>query len=420
MATTHIGRIVVTTLAVGHLGALILVLGPLAGAGEAVTTGTVLLACAAGWGLLLSHAALRVQRPQRWAALPAGFMAAAGAGLLVFAPGDTGMSALGWVWPPLWIAVVLRTAVRVHRTLHDRSRRLVYALLAVYVLAGLGSAYQTVGEALDRRMQTPPGQLVDVGGHRLHLHCAGSGTPTVVLEPGLGETGAAWTLVSAAIAADTTVCIYDRAGRGWSDMASTRQDGVGVASDLHRLLEHGQVPAPYVLVGHSTGAQYVRTFAGRYPEQVAGMVLLDGQPAEAFESLPDYPSFYSRFRRITGVLPLLARLGVARLVAHVPARHFNSLRDEFAELPASLQQARAFQNLGDRPLVVVTASEGAQKGWLPLQVEMATLSRNSSHRIVSVTHDALVSDQAAARVSIQAIRDVIQAVRHATPVGRGL
>jgi pimeloyl-ACP methyl ester carboxylesterase len=423
MATNQIGRIVATTLAVGHIGALVLILfvGSLVGAQEHVITGTVLLACAAGWAMLAAHAALWAVQPQRWAPLPATFMGVAGAGLLVCVPDDFALSALGWVWPPLWLALVARTAALVRWDLHSRSRWLVYALLGVYALAGLGAGYQTVRESIDRRVHSAPGQLIDVGGHRLHLQCAGVGTPTVILESGLGEPGSSWGLIFDAIAAGTRVCVYDRAGRGWSDEAAGRQDGVAVATDLHELLARGQVPAPYVLVGHSTGAQYVRIFAGRYPEEVAGMVLLDGQPAEAFEGLPDYPAFYNRFRRVSGVLPLLARLGVGRLTGleHSSARHFNSLRNECAALPTALHQARSFQNLGERPLVVVTASVDSQSGWLPLQEAMATLSRNSSHRIVPFTHDALVTDPSAAQTSIQAIRDVVQAVRQSAPVGRG-
>jgi hypothetical protein len=87
--------------------------------------------------------------------------------------------------------------------------------------------------------------------------------------------------------------------------------------------------------------------------------------------------------------------------------------DEFAELPTSLAQARSFQNLGDRPLVVVTAAVDAQAGWLPLQEEMTTLSANSSHRVVPYAHDALITDETAARISRQAILDVVDAVRSA-------
>ena len=153
-----------------------------------------------------------------------------------------------------------------------------------------------------------------------------------------------------------------------------------MATDLHILLDRAHVPGPFVLVGHSSGAQYVRIFAGRYPEQVAGMVLLDGQPAEAFEGLPIFPVFYTRLpsrllrccRRwldsasgewSTMRLRRLARNGSRHAAFHLRvSRAARSLRDEFAELPTSLAQARSFQNLGDRPLVVVTAAQDAHGG----------------------------------------------------------
>jgi hypothetical protein len=145
------------------------------------------------------------------------------------------------------------------------------------------------------------------------------------------------------------------------------------------------------------------------------MVLLDGQPAEAFEGLPAYPAFYNRFRRVFGLLAPLARLGVARPFVrdfqHASPRLYRSLNDEFAELPTALAQARSFQNLGDRPLIVVTAAENTLPGWMPLQDRMATLSTNSCHRVVPFAHDALVTNQAGAQTSSQAIRDVVRAVK---------
>jgi pimeloyl-ACP methyl ester carboxylesterase len=419
MNTHQIGRIVTGCLAAGLVVALGLVLGPLGGAEEYVITGTVLLAFASSWALLATVSILRTDQPQRWAAMPAGFMGLAGAGLLAFAPSGSAIDAVGWVWPALLLVVIAGSAIRAHRDLHSRTRSwVVYPLLGVYALCALGGGYETIRASIDRRTHVAPGRLVDVGGHRLHLNCAGSGTPTVILESGLGETAAYWAGISNAVAHDTQVCVYDRAGRGWSDPVSSPQDGVAVATDLHVLLDRGRVPGPFVLVGHSSGAQYVRIFAGRYPEQVAGMVLLDGQPAEALERLPTFPVFYRRFRRVFALLPSVARLGVGRLVfpagaGNIPA-NARSLRDEFAELPTSLAQARSFQSLGDRPLVVVTAAVDAQAGWLPLQDEMATLSTNSSHRVVPYTHDALITDQTAAQTSTQAIRDVVLAVRFAT------
>jgi len=435
MATQHIGRIVTVSLVGGLVAAPALVVGPVAGAQEHVITGTVLLTFAASWALLAMLSTLWTAQPQRWAAAIAVFMAFAGAALLTFEPSGIGIDALGWVWPPLFLALLAGTVIRVRRDLRSRSRAwVVYPLLALYALCAFGGGYQTIRESLDRRVYLAPGQLVDVGGYRLHLYCAGSGTPTVVLESGLGETGAYWGWISTALALETRVCAYDRAGRGWSDSAPVPQDGMAVATDLHALLERARVPGPFVMVGHSSGAEYVRIFAGRYPEHVAGMVLLDGQPAEAFEGLPSYPAFYSGFRRVSALLPSLARLGVGRLVFHAgfaslppparnmqrlhysSARQYRSLRDEFAELPTSLAQARSLQSLGNRPLVVVTAARDAQVGWLPLQDRMAILSTNSSHRVVSYTHDALVNYQTAAETSSQAIRDVVHAVRSDAPL----
>jgi pimeloyl-ACP methyl ester carboxylesterase len=420
----------------GVFVALTLVLGPIAGAEEHVITGTVLLTFAASWACLGTLSLLR-QQPQRWAFAVATFMALAGATLLVFAPSSADIDALGWIWPPLFLALLAATIVRVRRDLHSRSRWwVVYPLLGLYALAAVGGGYETIREALDRRI-IAPGQLIDVGGHRLHLRCTGSGTPTVLLESGLGETGAYWEWIEPAVARDTKVCVYDRPGRGWSEPVSVPQDGGAVATDLHMLMDRAHVPGPFVLVGHSSGAQYVRIFADRYPEQVAGIVLLDGQPAEAFEGLPSYPTFYRIFQRIFAVLPTLARLGLGRVVvqpyAELPAagrevqrvhfasaQFYRSLRDEFEQLPASLAQAQSCQSLGNRPLVVVSASQDAQAGWLPLQDRLAKLSTNSSHRVVPSTHIALVTDQTAAQTSIQAIRDVVRAVRSNATVAQTL
>ena len=232
-----------------------------------------------------------------------------------------------------------------------------------------------------------------------------------------------------------TVCAYDRAGQGWSDPPASPQDGVAVATDLHTLLDHAQIPGPYVLVGHSTGGVYIRVFAARYPDQVAGMVLLDSQPNEAFTGLPGFPSFYSTIRRASALFPSLARVGLFRLVNQfasdplpVPTRDeeravistadLNRIqRDEFAELPMSLKEAAALTTLGDRPLIVVTAAKGTQTGWLPLQDKMTGLSTNSVHRVLPDTdHPGLIHDRAGATQASQAILDVVASVRSGIPL----
>lgn len=225
MATRHIGLIVTGCLIGGIVAALALIAGPVAGAQEHVITGSVLLALGASWALLAALSMWWTDQPQRWALAPASFMTVAATALLVFAPGGAVIDALGWVWPPTFLALVAGTAVGAHRRLYSRTRRwVVYPLLGMYAMSAVGGACQTVREAFDRRGHAAPGQFVDVGGHRLHLHCAGSGTPTIVLEPGLGETGAYRGWISAALAHNTKVCTYDRAGRGWSDPASLVTD----------------------------------------------------------------------------------------------------------------------------------------------------------------------------------------------------
>ena len=223
-------------------------------------------------------------QPQRWAAAPALLIGVSGALLLIF--GSPIHEVLDWVWPPTLLILVIWMILQAHRQLRSRTRRLLlYPLLAVLALSCVGGGYETVKQAADAKAYPAPGQLIDVGGHRLHLNCTGSGSPTVVLEPGAGGTSSDLGWIAPAVAHNTTVCVYDRAGRGWSEAAATPQDGSQIATDLRTLLHRGGVPGPYVLVGHSFGGLYVQTFAARYPDEVAGMVLVDSTaPAEAGQS----------------------------------------------------------------------------------------------------------------------------------------
>ena len=262
-----------------------------------------------------------------------------------------------------------------------------------------------------------PGRLVDVHDHRLHLDCTGSGRPTVVLEPGLGAASSAMSeRIAPALAGNTKVCVYDRAGRGWSEPASGPQDGVEVATDLHTLLARARVDGPYVLVGHSLGGIYALNFAHRYPHQVAGVVLLDSMHPKRSTSLGGSTG-------AEALLPSLARLGIGRLVFDPkdgsPPAQARSLRDELAAMPTALEQAAELESLGDRPLAVVEAAEGAQAGWAAQQDDLATLSTNSVHRVPpGATHASLINDQGDAAQSSDAVRAVVESVRAARPLGR--
>src|SRR3989440_1282339 len=437
MRKVHIGLIVAGSMFSGLVVSLVLVVGPFGGAQEHVIMATALLGWALGWALLAAVSIRWSDQPQRWAVVPAALMAVAGAGLLVFRPDANAMNLLGWIWPLALIALAVWMAVQARRNLRTLARRLVlYPLFFGLVVAGVGGGYETIQEQVDRSATATPGQLVDVGGRRLYVHCTGSGSPTVVLVSGLAETSVylgGW--IAPSVGQNTTVCAYDRAGQGRSDPPASPQDGVAVATDLHTLLDHAQIPGPYVLVGHSTGGAYVRVFAARYPDQVAGIVFLDSQPNEALTGLPDFPSQYGTLRRASALFPSLARLGVFRLVNQfasdplpVPTRdaeravistaNLNRIqRDEFAELPMTLTEASALTALGDRPLIVVTAGKGAQAGWLPLQDKMTGLSTKSAHRVLPETdHPGLIHDMTGAAQASQAILDVVASVRSGTPV----
>ncbi len=176
------------------------------------------------------------------------------------------------------------------------------------------------------------------------------------------------------IASTTRVCAYDRAGRGWSEPATGSLDGADIARDLRALLAASGDPGPYILAGHSSGGVYVRFFAAAYPDEVAGVVLLDAQsphltPASAAGQDAEGP-----MRTVAGMLP-------ARRHAHeVTPQGVASFGDEFVQLDGILDAVSGLPDLGDLPLVVVTAAAEPPDGWLDQQDRLATLSTDASHR----------------------------------------
>src|SRR4051794_5348724 len=317
------GRTIVASIVAGGLAALVLVLVVFPGATEATITGLLLLGFGLGWALMAFLTVRRTRQPQRWAYVPAAAMGATGAALTVLDPGNQTMTTMNWVWPPLMVAPAVWIFARVRRSVTGWARWVLTAVASVLVLVSVGATYANISLATDDVDDAPPGRLYTVDGHRLHLYCQGHGSPTVVLSNGLGGTSAGWARMTGPVAATTRVCAYDRAGQGWSDEAASPRDGVQSAKDLHALLAAAGVHGPYVLVGHSTGGTYAMTYAARYPDQVAGLVLLDSSSPEQFTQMPAFAGQYALMMRpLYGMLPTLSRFGLGQLVpgaSHLPA-----------------------------------------------------------------------------------------------------
>jgi pimeloyl-ACP methyl ester carboxylesterase len=252
---------------------------------------------------------------------------------------------------------------------------LVIGLLA---LAVIGVIYQAIGTEIYRRIYPPPGKLVDVDGHSLHINCVGEGSPTVILESGSGANSTAWANIQPEVSDTTRVCAYDRAGSGWSEPGPGPGDPQQIAGELHTLLGNAGIEGPYVLVGHSFGGLYVLMYADLYPNEVEGMVLVDSShPEQSARS------------------------------AGAQATHETST----LVLPST-------QSLGDKPLSVISAGE-QEPIWLELQDELAALSSDSVHRVVEgATHESLLDDQRDAQVTSAAIVEVVEAVRNDQPLTR--
>lgn len=310
------------------------------------------------------------------------------------------------------------------RRISRRVARVLAGLLALLIFVGLsGATYQALASGAHSRSYPPPGELVDVGGHSLHLWCSGSGSPTVVLESGLGGFSFDWSFVRGEVSEHARVCTYDRAGYGWSDPIDSPQSSADVAADLNSLLRGAGESGPYLLVGHSAGGLYIRAFASRYPDQVEAIVLLDsahenqGLRLTAFESVEEQQLGQLRMCSMLSPIGLVRVLGVhdGSLPADVPLpgdeieawrghlygnAFCGVVAREFEVLMAETRQTRPPASMGDIPLFVLTRDvtrdevqegagvdaqtlEEAGEMALELQRELARLSTSGTHRIVA-------------------------------------
>ncbi len=307
-------------------------------------------------------------------------------------------------------------------------------------LAIVALAYEAWTERKERRRFPPPGRLVDVGGYRLHLNITGDETarPTVILDSGMVSFSSNWAWVQPDVAKVTRVVAYDRAGLGWSDPGPGPRDAGQSARELHTALRRLGIEGPFVLAGHSYGGLAARAFAALYPDEVAGMVLVDA-------SHPDQWVRFGISSKVLGygnkVSSVVARLGLFRLYD----KEYRLLADGLpprahAELMALGRTPRALSTagdaalawddrtrplvndapgLGDRPVIVlsVTVQPRMADKLTALQAELPALSTQSQHVTVhGAYHEGLLAQRDDAGVVTAAILRVVEAVRSGRPL----
>jgi pimeloyl-ACP methyl ester carboxylesterase len=273
--------------------------------------------------------------------------------------------------------------------------RIVLGLLALVALAAIvGASYQALGNRADARRFPQQGKSVPLGPEfdnlTLSIDCRGEGSPTVILDSGLGVPAVGWNLVQTEVAKFTRVCSYDRAGYGWSGASSRPRTSAEIVKELHALLAAANEKGPYILVGHSFGGYNVRVYNGQYPNEVAGMVLVDASHEDQVARMsPPLQAFMKKttedMQRQIKLAPLLIRFGIARfaqrnqgeapgvskefgreiIYLQLQPKFIDASTSEMSLFSESANEVRTAGNLGDKPLVVLTAGKMAPASQMP-------------------------------------------------------
>lgn len=310
-------------------------------------------------------------------------------------------------------------------------------VLAVLVVAG--ATWQTLAERSDRRRLPPVGRFVEVQGRAVHVVEMGAGHPgpVVVLECGIGgATAASWGQLEPQVARFARVIAYDRAGMGLSDPSPSAREALALTTELHQLLDALQVPRPVVLVGHSYGGLLARVYTARWPDEVAGLALVESSHPDQFGGSRAARSRLVGLARAMPILSVAARLGIVRAVlAFIPtairtlppesrdrqlsfmaaSRQWDGIVRELQGWDSTNAEVRAMsRTLGDRPLRVLTSGRTTRTWdrWRSLQDELPRLSTRGEHRVIAEAgHATLIEDARYAPAVAAAVREVVDAVR---------
>lgn len=336
-----------------------------------------------------------------------------------------------------------RVARRILRRIGRGLKWLGIGLVAIVVL---GIAYQAIAVEFDKRNYPPPGQLYSVNGHQMHIVCTGEGSPAVILQAGGAADSIWWYRVQNQLAEHTRVCAFDRPGMGWSEPTTEPRDALTLTGELHTLLEQAGVAAPYVMAGHSWGAVLTRIYAAQYPQQIAGIVLVDSALVlpKHFADQSEFDEWKSSFGALQFIAGAMTRLGLRRLtdtsvfqdagyppdiaLELVSMRSRNEVIDidfvEFqAEMWALTEASAAAENLGDLPMAVLWASESWKNQDIYMtelpaaRAEISTYSSNSVTRTVEgADHVSILGNEQYAQQVSDAILDVMDAAHASEPL----
>jgi pimeloyl-ACP methyl ester carboxylesterase len=324
---------------------------------------------------------------------------------------------------------------------------MILVLIAILAILAIN---QNIALTRLRAQYPAPGKLVEVDAHKMHLDCMGTGSPTVVIDAGNSSFSLEWTPIQEQLNQEVRVCTYDRAGYGWSEPGPQRRDGAQVVAELHSLLQAAGETGPYLLVGHSLGGVHVRMYAAQYPQEVAGLVLVD--TAYPLVITPEFEQQMAASIGFYQVMGLLTRTGVMRILG--PLGSESSLPETARKLPAELQEAylnllldpaqyaaaisemqslpRTFEQagqmldqhgLGDLPLIVLTAGQTAAAGSTPFaeqrlpaselqiaqQKELAGTSTRGEQRIIHESGHLMHLD--APQAVLLAVQDLVEIAR---------
>jgi pimeloyl-ACP methyl ester carboxylesterase len=305
--------------------------------------------------------------------------------------------------------------------------------LIILTLVG-GRTYQVVSESDDLARYPGPGEMIDVDGHLMHINCIGEGSPTLILELGVGSASFSWYDIHKQLSEITRTCAYDRAGLGYSDSTSQPKRATDVAERLHRLLRNAGIDDELVLVGWSAGGVYVRELYRRYPERVVGMLLVDSSHEQQARRLP--PESGGGADPALNIAKHLAPFGLVRLSGLLEQRVASSRASDEAKaylrvtyhlshsLETVSQESDAFNfdinadqppsTLGDLPLIVLTrgisdASQREREAQNQLQQELTLLSTNGKQIIASESGHHIYADQP--ELLIESIEELVRLVR---------